>query len=214
MKRMLSVLLLALLSASAAVWADLGADIQSLQQQWAKINYDTAAADKEQAFAALADKADAVVSAYPRRAEALIWRGIINSTYAGAKGGLGALSLVKSAKADFEAAIAIDGNSMDGSAYTSLGSLYYQVPGWPIGFGNSKKAREFLQKGLDVNPYGIDANYFYGDYLLEQGDYQQAAIALEKALAAPDRPNRPLADQGRRAEARELLAKVNSKRKN
>jgi hypothetical protein len=47
---------------------------------------------------------------------------------------------VKQARKDFEAAIALDKTALAGSAYTSLGSLYYQVPSWPPGFGSNKKA--------------------------------------------------------------------------
>ena len=35
-----------------------------------------------------------------------------------------------------EQALAIDATALEGSAFTTLGSLYYQVPGWPIGFGD------------------------------------------------------------------------------
>jgi Tfp pilus assembly protein PilF len=80
------------------------------------------------------------------------------------------------------------------------------VPGWPIGFGDDDKAREMLQKALALNPNGIDANYFLGDFLYRKGDYQAARRALDKALQAPSRPDRPLADEGRRKEIEALLA--------
>ena len=44
-------------------------------------------------------------SSIPTRAEALIWEGIIESSYAGAKGGLGALGLAKEARGNLEAAL-------------------------------------------------------------------------------------------------------------
>ncbi|MFW5386410.1 MULTISPECIES: hypothetical protein [unclassified Yersinia (in: enterobacteria)] len=50
------------------------------------------------------------------------------------------MDLVKDAKVKLELAIKLDANALDGSAYTSLGTLYYQVPGWPIGFGDKKQA--------------------------------------------------------------------------
>ena len=146
-------------------------------------------------------------------AAAAIWQGIVEASYAGAKGGLGALGLAKSAKKSFEDALAIDPKALDGSAYTSLGSLYYQVPGWPIGFGDDKLALEFLNKGLAQNPNGIDPNYFYADYLFRKGDLDGAEKAAKKALAAPPREARPLADEGRRKEVNELLAKIAKKRK-
>ncbi len=40
---------------------------------------------------------------------------------------------MKEARASLEAALKIAPEALDGSAYTSLGSLYYQVPGWPLG---------------------------------------------------------------------------------
>ncbi len=147
----------------------------------------------------------------PKAAELHVWNGIVLSTWAGAKGGLGALDLVKQAKAEFERAIEIDPRALDGSAYTSLGSLYYQVPGWPIGFGDDAKAEALLKKALTLNPDGIDPNYFYGDFLQRQKRYAEARVALERALAAPDRPGRATADAGRRAETRQLLERVREK---
>jgi tetratricopeptide (TPR) repeat protein len=153
------------------------------------------------------------VAQNPNRAEILIWQGIVESSYAGAKGGLGALAHVKNAKKIFEKALEINPAALDGSAYTSLGSLYYQVPSWPIGFGDDKKAAEYLKKGLSINPDGIDPNYFYADYLFRSGDYSGAEKSLRKALQAPARNGRKVADDGRRKEINQLLEKVAEKRK-
>ena len=78
-----------------------------------------AADEKEKAFEGLADEAEQFVAHYPGRAEPLIWQGIVLSTYAGAKGGLGALGLVKEARKSLEAALEIDPDALDGSAYLS-----------------------------------------------------------------------------------------------
>jgi len=149
-----------------------------------------------------------VSEAYPDRSEPLVWEGIIVSSWAGEKGGLGALGLVKQARALYEQAIRIDGNALDGSAYNSLGVLYYKVPGWPVGFGDKAKARELLQKALAINPKGIDANFFYAEYLLEIRQPEEAVTYLERALQAPARAGRQIADAGRREEARQLLDKI------
>ena len=162
-------------------------------------------------FTLVATEADAVVSRHPDNAAPLIWRGIIKSTYAGAKGGLGALSLAKSSKADLEAALAIDPQALDGSAYTSLGTLYCHVPGWPIGFGDDKKAEKLLLKALAINPDGIDSNYFYADYLIGKKRYQDARTYLLKAKTAAPRINRPLADAGRQKEISQALAVIEQK---
>ena len=85
------------------------------------------------------------------------------------------------------------------------------MPGWPIGFGDRDKAADFLNKALALNPDGMDPNYFAGELLYEQGDYARSLQHLQKALAAPPRPDRPVADAGRRAEIETLVAKVRGK---
>jgi len=145
--------------------------------------------------------------------EILIWYGIVEASYAGARGGLGALGNVKNAKKSFERAIELKPSALDGSAFTSLGSLYYQVPSWPIGFGDNKKALEFLKRGLAANPEGIDPNFFLGDLLFKNGDYPNAEQAFKKALKAAPRPGRELADEGRRGEIESLLQKIAEKKK-
>lgn len=188
------------------LWAsDLETELVGIQQQWAKIQYQSPESEREEAFKSLKTDAEQFVAQYPGRAEPLIWQGIVLSTYAGAKGGLGALGLVKEARKSLEAALAIDPNALDGSAYTSLGSLYYQVPGWPLGFGDDDKARSYLQKALTINPDGIDANFFFGDFLLEQGEPGRARTYLRKVLQVAGRPGREVADAGRRKEAQERI---------
>lgn len=207
-----TLICLALLPAAAANAADLDPRVAALQSEWARIKYQVRGKDAQAAqMEKLAEEADGLVKAMPGRAEPLIWDGIVTSTLAGMKGGLGALGLAKSAKASLEAAEKIDARALDGSAETSLGSLYYQVPGFPIGFGSNAKAKAHLTRGLALNPNGIDANYFWADFLFQQGDYSGAMRALEKAAAAAPRPGREIADEGRRGEIRTLMAQVKAK---
>jgi tetratricopeptide (TPR) repeat protein len=159
-----------------------------VQGRWADIHYGLPEKQREAAFAELAERAGRAVAAEPEAAELRIWHGIVLSTWAGAKGGLGALGLVKEAKAELETALRLDPRALDGSAYTSLGSLYYQVPGWPVGFGDDAQAEKLLKQALAINPGGIDPNYFHGDFLSRQKRYAEARTALEKALAAPTAP--------------------------
>ena len=200
--------LAAALFAGVALAAPVDDAVADLQRDWETIRYRTPTAQHAERFEALAGKAHKVVEAYPNRAEPLIWDGIIVSTLAGAKGGLGALSLAKDAKAMYEQALKLDPNALDGSAYNSLAVLYYKVPGWPIGFGDKAKAKELLDKAAAINPKGVDVNYFYGEYLVETGKPAEAIRYLERSLAAPARPGREIADAGRKEEAKALLDKV------
>jgi tetratricopeptide (TPR) repeat protein len=177
------------------------------------IRYQTPKADREKRYELLAAKAHKLSETYPDRAEPLVWEGIVVSSWAGEKGGLGALGLVKQAKGLYETAMKIDADTLDGSAYNSLAVLYYKVPGWPIGFGDKAKAKELLDKAVKLNPNGIDPNYFYGEYLLETDQPAEAVGYLERALQAPARPGRQIADVGRREEARTLIETARAKLK-
>lgn len=182
--------------------------VAALQRSWDHINYEVPQAARLAEMARLNDQADAVVAAAPNRAEPLIWSGIITASEAGLRGGLGALGLVREARTLLERAEAINPRAMNGSALTSLGSLYAQVPGAPIGFGNRARARAYLQRALTIAPNDLDANFFMGDLLNREHDYAGAARSLQRALAAPARPGRAVADRGRKAEANALLAQV------
>ena len=197
----LKILLLCIFLIPSASFAEVGDDpIDELQIDWAVANYKLSGDKQEQAFEALIAQADDAVAEHPDSAEILIWNGIIKSSYAGTKGGLGALSLAKQAKKSLEGAIEVNGAALNGSAYTSLGTLYFKVPGWPLGFGSDKKAAKLLEKALEINPDGIDSNYFYADYLLHKKEFAMAEKYLLKAQEAAPREGRPLADLGRRKE--------------
>jgi len=201
---------------SLPLWAMEPQDQQRLsgiQQDWAHIQYELPKEQRADAFEKLAIQADAFAQDRPNAAEAWIWSGIVTSSWAGAQGGLGALSKVKQAKADLEKAMVLDPNALQGSAYASLAALYDRVPGWPVGFGDADKAQQLLEQAIKLNPNGIDTLYFWGDHLFRQGHYAQARDALNKALQAPPRPGREQADAGRRQEIRSLLADVDKKLK-
>jgi tetratricopeptide (TPR) repeat protein len=203
-----SLAIAGMLAAPVAFAAPVDDAVAALARDWADIKYKTPANEQAAQYEALADRAKKVSAAYPDRAEPLVWEGIVVSSLAGAKGGLGALSLAKQAKALYESSLQIDPDALDGSAYNSLGVLYYKVPGWPLGFGDKPKAQELLQKALAINPKGIDPNFFYGEYLIETGKPGEAVAYLERAVNAPPRTGREVADAGRRAEAGELLRKA------
>lgn len=100
--RLLSGLLLALLTLPVfALSAEQQAQLQQIQTRWAEINYQLPAAQREQAFARLASDTERALQASPAATELRIWHAIVLSTWAGAKGGLGALSLVKQAKGNW-----------------------------------------------------------------------------------------------------------------
>lgn len=204
----------ALLAASVSATAQSESfqpQLQDLQQAWAVANYQLTDDAQEQAFERLNQTAQTLVETYPEQAAAYIWQGIVLSTQAGVVGGLDALDLAEQSRDALLHALTLDASALDGSAYTSLGALYYKVPGWPLGFGDDDQAKAYLQQALEINPDGLDANFFYADFLIDQGDYKEALPYLQSALNAPARPHRELADEARKEEVRALLARVEKK---
>lgn len=177
-----------------------------VQHEWANINYNMEDDAKVDAFDALIDQTEML--AKNGDVELVIWLGINQSTMAGTKKGIGALKYAKAAKKSFEKAIGMDESALDGSALTSLGVLYHKVPGWPVGFGNDEKANELMLKALAINPTGIDPNYFYAEYLYDEGEFAKAKEYALIAQKAPARADRPLADTGRQQELAALLQKI------
>jgi tetratricopeptide (TPR) repeat protein len=182
-------------------------EVRAIQSEWARLYYlDEFLNANYRELQGLAKRANRVARDHPQSAEALTWDAIVLSTLAEKKGGIGALSLVKEARLKLEQAEAIDPEVLGGSIYASLGSLYSKVPGWPIGFGNDKKAERYFKKALAINPQGLDINYFFAEYLADQGDDALALEYIERALQAPPLAGRPLADSGRRQQVLKLRA--------
>lgn len=196
---------------SQAIAATLDEDVQQLSDTWAQVNFELSDDSQEIAFTKLIGQVNKVTKNYPEQAKAWVWSGIIKSSFAGASGGLGALSFAKEAKKDFEKAIALNPSALKGSAYTSLGVLYHKVPGWPIAFGDDDDAEELLKKGLEGNPNGKISNFFYGEFLFDERKYQQAKKYLLMAKQVPLRENSLVADKHRQVEIETLLAKVEKK---
>lgn len=205
--RNLLIAVLALGWSGMAAADELGDAIAELQHAWAKGYYSTPEKQQEGYFDALRAKAHQASARFQGRAEPLIWEGIITSTHAKYQSVFSAGGTAKAARDLLLAAEKIDANALDGSALTSLGSLYYKVPRFGS-FGDHDKARAYLERSLKINPSGIDPNFFYGEFLYEKGENAKAAEYLKKALAAPARPGREDADAGRRAEIQALLSKL------
>jgi tetratricopeptide (TPR) repeat protein len=191
------------------------ADIHSIELQWEHIKFEEYGSPNQFAHIdALANFAATLVQKYPGRSEPLIWEGIVTSEEAGMANTLSALGYAKKAKAILEESYQRDPAALDAGAPTSLGVLYYRVPGFPFGFGDNDKARQLLAQAVSLAPNGMDANYFYADFLMSQHEYAAAYKVLQHAWALPPQPKRPLWDKNRRAVIKELMAKAQAQAAN
>jgi tetratricopeptide (TPR) repeat protein len=206
------LLFMALLFAMPAAASDnpaMDAQVARISIEWARIKYQVPdKSAKYNQIHALAGQAAAVVARFPGRAEPLLWQGIVVSEEAGLAGTFQQLGLATNARKLLERAEAIDPKAANGGILLSLGVLYYSVPGFPIGFGSSKKAKTYLQRALAIDANGLETNYFYGTFLLKLGDRAGAKTHFERALRAPGDSARPVWDAGRRRDVREELKKL------
>lgn len=192
-----------------AALADMASDVSAVNHGWAHITYEVKGSSTQtKALDKLAKEAATIVARYPGQAEPLLWQGIIVSEQANRANFFHKLGLATKARDILQKAYSIDPKAAQGGAAMSLGVLYYKVPGSPLAWGDDDKAGRLLKQALALDPDGLDANYFYGDYLLDQGDKAGARTHLQKALRAPRDPNRQVWDAGRRREVRALLAKA------
>jgi tetratricopeptide (TPR) repeat protein len=194
---------------STAAFAGMFEDVKSINDGWAHIVYETKGSSTQtKALAQLDKQAAGLVARYPGKAEPLLWQGIVVSEQANRANIFHKLGLATRARDIIAKAYALNPRAANGGAAMSLAVLYYKVPGSPIGFGDKAKARSLLQQALALDPNGLDANYFWGDFLYDQGDKAGARAALQKALRTPHDPSRPAWDAGRRREVQALLKQV------
>ena len=105
----------------------------------------------------------------------------------------------------------LDPNVINGGVYSSLGLLYNEVPGSPIGFGDKDLAKNFLTKALKISPNGMISNFFNGQYYFQKKEYSAALQYFKKAKQGSFQDNRELAKKGTIKEIAQWITKTNKK---
>ena len=210
-KRLISIVAIVSLLLTSEVIADVDADIKALQLDWAETHFRLQGREQLRSFDGLVLRAQTMVDQNPGVVTAWVMNGIINATYANAKGGFGALKYAKAARASFEHSLTLDETAMYAAAFSNLGILYSKVPGRPFGFGDDEKAEELMLRSLTISPENIDTNYVYAEYLMDNNRYEEAKPYLLRAKNAPARPERPVEDSGRRSEIAVAMALLEAK---
>ena len=142
--------------------------------------------DRAAAFTKLAGQAEVLRQANPHRPEPLIWKGIALAAQAKYQG-LSALRSIREARELLEAALRMDEKAAGPIAYNALGLIYHKAPGWPISFGDDKKAEAYFKKALAAASV-LDTHYRYGEFLIDRGQVEEGRKHLQQALDLPDRP--------------------------
>ena len=205
-----AVALLGWLVVAAAAIAQPAPEVVELARGWDHVNFEIQNPAAQIAAAdALAQQAQAVANNRPGDPGPLIWEAAAMLAKADARHDLSSLGLARQARRLLEQAVADGATGEDGAfAHAVLGVLYGETPGFPLGFGDRKKARAEFAKAFALAPDNIDVNVSYADFLLDQKDAKGAIDAAQHALNAPPRPGREVGDKGRRQEATRVIAKA------
>ena len=210
---LIGTLLLSALSVSAQAREDtsLKSELLRLARDWEHVKLQVIDRDdQERQMTGLAQRAEKIAKQYENVADPMIWLGILDSEQAALANENGsplkAWGLAKRARDILETVEKTDPVTMDAGAPTILGLLYDQVPGFPIGFGDKIKARQYLQEAMRNAPNALDVNYFYGDFLYREGEITEAIKILEHALTLPELSNRPNWDRSLRVKIRKTLS--------
>jgi tetratricopeptide (TPR) repeat protein len=191
---------------------DLTPSVQAIESEWASIYYRLPKSKQPAAYDALLNKAAQLAVRFPNAAEPLFWQALVIATHAEQQDGFTALKAILKSRDLLLEAIKIKPQTANGSAYVTLGTLYYMVPSWPIAFGDKEEAEKLFQEALKINPNGIDANYFYGDFLLANNKPKEAQKYFEKALSAPSRKDQLFADSKLKDEVKLALANTKNRK--
>ena len=210
---LIRTLLLSALSASAQAREDtsLKSELLRLAHDWERVKLQVVDRDnQEKQMASLAQRAEKLAKQYENNPDPIVWVGILTSEQAALANENGrplkAWGLAKRARDILETVEKTDPVTMDAGAPTTLGLLYDQVPGFPIGFGDKMKARQYLQEAMRNAPNALDVNYFYGDFLYREGEIAEAVKVFEHALTLPELSNRPNWDRSLRVKIRKMLS--------
>jgi tetratricopeptide (TPR) repeat protein len=203
------------LLAGVAAWVALPANATDLQTESQTFIRDCDAAyydiqGKEaqiKAFEALRERAAKLEKEFPTRAEPPALRGWALIGQAGVQRNLSALALMTEAKDKLEAAIAIDPNVFAGAPYPSLGTLYTKMPTSPFSFGDKPKGIAYFQKGLQLDPKGIEPNFHYATFLAENNECTAALKYATIASKATTRKGREKADADLQTQTKNLIAR-------
>jgi len=209
-----TVLLVALsVYAQASETPSLKSELLRLAHDWEHVKLQVSDRDdQERQMASLAQRAGQIGKQYENIPDPIVWIGIITSEQASIANDNGspikALELAKRARDILEEVEKTNPETMDAGAPTTLGVLYDRVPGFPIGFGDKARARYYLQEAIRSAPNGLDANFFYGDFLYKHGEQSEAVRILERALTLPELSNRPIWDKSLRAAIQHILSEI------
>jgi tetratricopeptide (TPR) repeat protein len=121
-----------------------------------------------------------MIAMQPERGEGHLWVGSAIGMIGLAHGVLNSLQLIPEMKGSLEKAEKIAPTYFDGTPYSVQARLYTMLPGFPVSIGNREKARELIDKALEVAPNNVLYMLYKADLLWAQGRIAEAIAEAER----------------------------------
>jgi tetratricopeptide (TPR) repeat protein len=153
------------------------------------------------------DDSDKAIAINPQSAPANFWR----AAAIGKQGlDIGISKALKNAhpmKDNLEIVLKNDERYENAGAHRAMGRLYFELPGWPISFGDNKIALKHLQKAVELAPTSIANHIYLAQVLVKLGQKSEASSELAFVEKQPVNVNH----KKETAEYLELARKLRSK---
>jgi tetratricopeptide (TPR) repeat protein len=140
--------------------------------------------------------------------ESNFWLAVNYGSFGQEKGIMKSLSLITPIKQCAEKVIDIDESYFYGGPWRVLGRLYNKAPGFPFSIGDNKKAKECLEKAVELGPKFYLNHLFLAEFYISNWETAKAKEHLDWILNAPFNKNHEREDEGYKREAEKLLASL------
>jgi tetratricopeptide (TPR) repeat protein len=137
--------------------------------------------------------------------ESNFWLAVNYGSFGQEKGIMKSLSLITPIKIAAERVIEIDESYFYGGPWRVLGRLYNKAPGFPFSIGDNKKAKECLEKAVELGPNFYLNHLFLAELYLSESHASKAREHLEWIIDAPLNKNHEIEDRQYKEQAAELL---------
>ena len=182
--------------------------LERIRHEWVVATFDLAPERRGAALETLGDMAQQLAQRFPGEPQARAWEGIVLASLAESRGPVIGYFFARDARTLLHTVESREPAALDGAGYAALGILYATAPGWPFSFGDRAVARAYFEEAVATTPGSMEPHYFYGGFLLRQGEYGEATRHLRLALTGGVQTD-PLAPElHHRGEVRRVLAQA------
>ena len=146
--------------------------------------YSSSDKEKEVYFKAGVDIGKEAVKQSPNDVAAQLWWAANMGAHGVVRGIMSSLFYLKDLEKSGKKAVDLDETYFHGAPLRLLGRFYHQVPGFPIGPGDNKKALKMLERAVELGPEFYMNHVYLADVLISRYKKADAKKLLNKVIEA------------------------------